>query len=371
MNTLDLTLESTSSDYQICIGKNLLSQKELFLPIIKGQQVFIVSNETVAPLYLDTLQNTLKDFELHQFTVADGEEFKSLDNYHRILDAMLNAGLRRNAVLIALGGGVVGDMAGFAAATYQRGIDFIQIPTTVLSQVDSSVGGKTAVNHPKGKNMIGAFHQPSRVITDINTLKTLPTREFKAGIAEIIKAAILYDAEFFSWLEENCVEILNSDESSLIQMIEWSCQIKAKVVSLDEKEQGVRAWLNLGHTFGHAIERCLGYGVLLHGEAVAIGIAMAAHYASNDGRLGQEQAKRITALITRFGLPVNLDQQQFSVKASELIEAMALDKKNIDADLTLILPKSIGKVTIEHSIKARDVEIFLEQYLNKKLLAKS
>ena len=365
MRTLDLKLQSKNSDYQIVIGKGLLCDKEHFTSVIKGQQVFIVSNDTVAPLYLDTLKNTLQDYQLHQYILKDGEQYKSFDNYHKILDSMLTAGLRRNATLVALGGGVVGDMAGFAAATYQRGIPFIQVPTTVLSQVDSSVGGKTAVNHPKGKNLIGAFHQPSCVITDVDTLKTLPRREFKAGLAEIIKAAIIHDARFFKWLEDNLSLILAGNEPVLMDMIEQSCKIKAAIVSMDEKELGVRAWLNLGHTFGHAIERAFGFGVLLHGEAVAIGMAMAADLSSDIGLLDNDSSLKIQGLIKKFGLPMELPMTEKSIDATQLVEAMSLDKKNVDADLTLVLPKSIGEVTIKHSIKKQDVEQFLKRYLKQ------
>ena len=363
MKSLDLKLSSKSSNYQILIGKNLLADKEHLSSVINGKQVFIVSNDTVAPLYLSELKSSLEAFECHVFLLDDGEQHKSFENYHNILNAMLEAGLRRNATLIALGGGVVGDMAGFAAATYQRGIPFIQIPTTLLSQVDSSVGGKTAVNHPLGKNMIGAFHQPCRVITDIKTLETLPDREFKAGLAEIVKAALLYDAGFFEWLEEHASQILSHHESILIAMIERSCAIKAEIVELDEKEQGVRAWLNLGHTFGHAIERCLGYGELLHGEAVAIGMVMAAEFAELAGLLPKQSVNRIKSLITRLELPSTVEGYEKRLTHKDLVAAMALDKKNVDADLTLILPKSIGEVTIKHSVKSQDVEQYLKRNL--------
>lgn len=363
MKTLDLSLISKESSYQIIIGKGLLSDSKVISEVIKGQQVFIVTNETVAPLYLEALKSGLSRFQVYEFLLQDGEQHKSFANYQHILESMLDCGLRRNATLIALGGGVVGDMAGFAAATYQRGIDFIQIPTTVLSQVDSSVGGKTAVNHPKGKNMIGAFHQPRRVITDINTLETLPVREFKAGIAEIIKAAVLFDAQFFQWLEANVDAVLEHDEQALSHMIGRACEIKAEVVSQDEKEQGIRAWLNLGHTFGHAIERCLGFGRILHGEAVAIGMVLAANFAVTDKMLTTEEAKRIEQLISKFGLPISLHDFKQSLTSTEFIEAMMMDKKNVDEDLTLILPKSIGEVTISHSVAPQKVEQFLRQYI--------
>lgn len=363
MNILDLQLPTKSSDYQILIGKDLLSDINNFLPVIKGQQVFIVSNETVAPIYLEYLKNTLRQFNIHSYILKDGEKYKSLTYLQDIIDAMLTIGLRRNATLIALGGGVVGDIAGFAAAIYQRGINFIQVPTTLLSQVDSSVGGKTAVNHPSGKNMVGAFHQPVRVISDLNTLETLPKREFLAGIAEIIKVAIIADRVLFDWLEDNSENILSKKTESLAHMITTSCAIKAKIVSLDEKEQGVRAWLNLGHTFGHAIERVLGFGELLHGEAVAIGMVMAADYATQQEILSPSESEKIKRLIQSFGLATNIDCQAYTVSASDLVSAMTLDKKNIDTDLTLILPKAIGKVTIRNNIKTQDVEQFIEQFL--------
>ncbi|GAA0205195.1 3-dehydroquinate synthase [Kangiella japonica] len=366
MNILDLQLPNKSSDYQILIGNGLLLDVNNFLPVIKGQQVFIVSNETVAPIYLEHLKKTLSQFEIHSYILKDGEKYKSLSSLEDILDSMLNSGLRRNATLIALGGGVVGDIGGFAAAIYQRGINFIQVPTTVLSQVDSSVGGKTAVNHPLGKNMIGAFHQPVRVITDLYTLKTLSNREFLAGIAEIIKAAIIADRQLFYWLENNSESILAQEIETLSTMIHASCSIKAKIVCLDEKEQGVRAWLNLGHTFGHAIERVLGFGELLHGEAVAIGIVMATEYSVRLGLLSSSESEAVRRLIQRFGLPTTLDSMNFRVSASDLVSAMALDKKNVDADLTLILPKAIGKVTIRNNIKTQDVEQFIEQFLEFK-----
>lgn len=362
MNTIDLKLKTKSKNYQILIGKGLLNNKQAFAQVIKGQQVFIVSNETIAPIYLDTLKNTLSFYDLCEFILEDGEKYKTFANYELILEKMLDIGLRRNATLVALGGGVVGDMAGFAAACYQRGIDFIQVPTTVLSQVDSSVGGKTAVNHPKGKNMIGAFHQPVRVVTDIDTLSTLPSREVRAGIAEIIKVAIILDLDFFEWLELSSKDILNGDETKLAKMIERSCRIKADIVSQDEKEQGVRAWLNLGHTFGHAIERCLGYGELLHGEAVAIGMVMAADFAAEQGMLPIKHAKQIHHLISDFELPTTLINYKNQVTASTLVQAMLMDKKNIDADLTLVLPKAIGEVTIKHSIKSQDIKKFLGRY---------
>ncbi|AOE49095.1 3-dehydroquinate synthase [Kangiella sediminilitoris] len=363
MKTLDLRLISKESSYQIVIGKGLLSDSKTISEVIRGQQVFIVSNETVAPLYLDTLRSSLNQYQIFEYILPDGEVHKSFENYSRIINVMLDSGLRRNSTLIALGGGVVGDMAGFAAATYQRGIDFIQVPTTLLSQVDSSVGGKTAVNHPKGKNMIGAFHQPKRVVTDISTLHTLPENEFKAGLAEIVKVAVVCDEDFFNWLELNVDSILSGEEQALIYMINRACEIKANVVRQDEKEQGIRAWLNYGHTFGHAIENSLGYGQLLHGEAVSIGMVLAAEYASSEKLITKSKAGKIKQLLIKFSLPVNMKPFKRLLTADGLVDAMMMDKKNVDQCLTLILPKSIGEVTINHKVEPKSVRQFLRQYV--------
>ena len=274
MKTLNVDLEERS--YPIYIGQGLLTQASLLTGHISGKQALIVSNETVAPLYLDKVQSMLAEFNHQAVILPDGEKYKNLEVLNQIYDALLTHKFDRSVTLIALGGGVVGDMTGFAAATYQRGVNFIQIPTTLLSQVDSSVGGKTGVNHPLGKNMIGAFHQPKCVIADTDTLNTLPDKELSAGIAEVIKYGVLGDLEFFHWLETNLVHMLRRDPEALAYSIERSCQDKADIVAADEKESGKRALLNLGHTFGHAIETYVGYGEWLHGEAVATGMLMAA-----------------------------------------------------------------------------------------------
>ena len=341
------------------IDKGLLSNKQAFFDCIdENTQILIISNSTVASLYLETVKNTLSDKEVFHYILEDGEQYKNIDEYQNIIKYMLDNELRRNAIIIALGGGVIGDLAGYVAATYNRGIKFIQVPTTLLAQVDSSVGGKTAINVPQGKNLIGAFHQPVRVITDLDVLKSLPRREYLSGVAEIIKAAILWDATFFSWLEDNVEAIIAQNPTVLTDMIYRACCIKAQVVAEDEKEQGIRAWLNLGHTFGHAIERELGYGVLLHGEAVAIGICLAAELNYSLGKLTKKDKARICQLIAHFGLPVEIPD---NLTAKQLVQSMVLDKKNISEKLTLILPTQIGKVTIDTSLDRSSVLQFLNQ----------
>ena len=278
MSNLVCTLQVDLGDraYPIYIGSDLISNPEFFAQHIKGSRVMVVSNTTVAPLYLEQLKKALVDFNVSEVILPDGEEFKTLDVLNQIYTALLENRFDRTCTLIALGGGVVGDMTGYAAASYQRGVNFIQVPTTLLSQVDSSVGGKTGVNHPLGKNMIGAFHQPQAVIADTLTLNTLPDRELSAGMAEVIKYGLINDLEFFEWLEDNMEALMGRDLVLLAEAIRRSCADKAQIVAADEKESGQRALLNLGHTFGHAIETGMGYGKWLHGEAVGAGMAMAA-----------------------------------------------------------------------------------------------
>lgn len=334
-----LIVDLGERSYPISIGEGLMTQKALFKSVIKGKKVMIVSNEIVAPLYLAACKEALSDFQIDQVILPDGEKFKNLATFETILTALLANKHARDTTIIALGGGVIGDMAGFAAACYQRGVPFVQVPTTLLSQVDSSVGGKTAVNHPLGKNMIGAFYQPQSVIIDIDCLKTLPAREFSAGMAEVIKYGIIYDPAFFTWLEENIKEIKLLQPVAITYMIKRCCEIKAEIVSMDEKEGGIRALLNLGHTFGHAIEAEQGYGNWLHGEAVAVGTVLAAKTAVHLGLIGAAQAEQIISLIKQFDLPItapeNMLYQQFA-------EHMQLDKKVLDGKLRLILPTSIG-----------------------------
>lgn len=361
MKYIDLSFDSDTPTYKILIGKDLFSKK-IFADSLKGNAVFIVSNETVAPLYLEQLKLALSDYTVFSYLIPDGEEYKSLESWQELLNAMISVGLRRNDTVIALGGGVVGDIAGFAAATLNRGMSVIQVPTTLLAQVDSSVGGKTAVNHPFGKNLIGAFHQPCLVVSDIKTLDTLPSREFLAGIAEIIKAAIIADGKFFDWLFDNTAEILKHNEGALGRMIETACRIKADIVAQDAKENGIRAWLNLGHTFGHAIETCAGYGNLLHGEAVAIGMCLAAKFSLEAQRLSNSDFERIVGLITRFGLPTKIPDH---LSANELTNAMRLDKKNTSENITLVLPEKVGQVMIDKNVSLNNINEFLTKVMEQ------
>lgn len=298
MRTLNVDLAERS--YPIYIGTDLLKQAQLFTPHIVGRQVAIVTNTTVAPLYLKQLRETLQGYEITEVILPDGESYKNWETLQLIFDALLRDKHDRKTTLIALGGGVIGDMTGFAASSYQRGVNFIQVPTTLLSQVDSSVGGKTGINHPLGKNMIGAFYQPQAVIIDTATLHTLPERELAAGLAEVIKYGFICDEPFLTWLEQHIEKICALDNQALMETIERSCAAKAKVVSADERESGVRATLNLGHTFGHAIETEQGYGVWLHGEAVAAGTVMALEMSQQLGWITIEQRDRGIALLLQL-----------------------------------------------------------------------
>ncbi len=333
-----LSVDLGDRAYPIYIGEGLL-QQALIQPYIRGRQVCIVTNETVAPLYLASLQQTLDAFQVDVLVLPDGEQYKTLEYLNRIFDRLLERRHNRTTTLIALGGGVVGDMTGFAAACYQRGVNFIQVPTTLLAQVDSSVGGKTGVNHPLGKNMIGAFYQPQCVLIDTSVLGTLPARELSAGLAEVIKYGLIYDAAFFDWLEANMSRLAAGDADCLARAIYRSCEIKAEVVVQDEKESGIRALLNLGHTFGHAIEASQGYGNWLHGEAVAAGTLMAADLSRRLGWLNDAQFERISAIHIAAGLPV---LPPASMSEDDFLSLMAVDKKVLDGQLRLVLLKSIG-----------------------------
>lgn len=334
-----LTVDLGSRSYPIFIGESLMSQSDLFTSAIKGKKVMIVTNDIVAPLYLTHCKDSLKQFDIDEVILPDGEKHKTLAVFETILSALLENKHARDTTIIALGGGVIGDMAGFAAACYQRGVPFIQVPTTLLSQVDSSVGGKTAVNHPLGKNMIGAFYQPQSVIIDINCLATLPEREFAAGMAEVIKYGIIYDADFFHWLDENANDIKAKKPQAIIYMIKRCCEIKAEVVAQDEKEHGIRALLNLGHTFGHAIEAEQGYGNWLHGEAVGAGMVLAAKTSLILGMVSVAQVEQITLLIKRFNLPLTAPEE---MTYEHFAKHMQLDKKVLNGQLRLILPTSVG-----------------------------
>ncbi len=341
MKTLHVALGERS--YPIYIGEQLLSEPDLFAAHIKSKEVLIVTNETVAPLYLDEVKSALTAYRLETVILPDGEQYKTLEIMQRIFDGLLQARMSRQVTVIALGGGVIGDMAGFAAACYQRGVPFIQVPTTLLSQVDSSVGGKTAVNHPLGKNMIGAFYQPQCVFADTSTLNTLDDRQFAAGLAEVIKYGLINDAEFFDWLEANMAGLTDRQPELLAQAIARSCQDKADIVAADEREQGVRALLNLGHTFGHAIETGCGYGVVLHGEAIAIGMVMAADLSQRLGWLDLATVERIKSLLIAAGLPVSVPSE---MTAERFMDLMAVDKKVQDGAIRLILLKAIGQAVI-------------------------
>jgi len=354
-----LRVELGERSYPIYIGSGLLKQAELLISQIKSKQVLVVTNTTVAPLYLDSLLNNLSSYQVESIILNDGEQFKTLDTISQIFDKLLSHRFSRNATLIALGGGVIGDMGGFSAACYQRGIHFLQIPTTLLAQVDSSVGGKTGVNHPLGKNMIGAFYQPQCVLADADVLDTLDNRQLSAGLAEVIKYGLIRDSEFFSWLEQNVEILLLKDKSALAYAIEQSCRNKAEIVAEDETESGIRATLNLGHTFGHAIETGVGYGEYLHGEAVAIGICQAADLSRRIGWLTDTDVDRIIRLLKAAGLPVTPPEQ---LDADRFLDLMAVDKKNIDGQIRVILLKKIGEATLPTSVDSGLLKQTLMEY---------
>lgn len=341
METLRVELGERS--YSIHIGNGLLGQIRTLLPVLTGKQVLVVTNTTIAPLYLNQVLAAFDGYKVDSLVLPDGEQFKTLDTLNEIFSCLLEKRHSRNTTLVALGGGVIGDITGFAAAAYQRGVDFIQIPTTLLSQVDSSVGGKTGVNHPLGKNMIGAFHQPRVVIADTQTLATLPDREYSAGMAEVIKYGLIRDDTFLGWLEQNIVTLMQRDPAALTYAIRRSCEIKAEVVAADERETDVRAILNLGHTFGHAIENAQGYGQWLHGEAVGAGMLMAADLSAREGWLTTEDVTRVEKLLISAGLPVR-GPKDMSVES--YLDKMAVDKKNVDARIRLVLLKKLGNAVI-------------------------
>ena len=338
-----LTVDLGERSYPIYIGDALLGQAELLKQHIPGNSALIVSNETVAPLYLDKTRSMLSGLRHEAVILPDGEKYKNLEVLNQIYDGLLRNRFDRNTTVIALGGGVVGDMAGFAAASYQRGVHLIQIPTTLLSQVDSSVGGKTGVNHALGKNMIGAFYQPKAVVADTDTLDTLPDRELSAGLAEVIKYGLICNADFFDWLEQNMQSLLDRDKQALSHAIEVSCQTKADVVAADERESGKRALLNLGHTFGHAIENGMGYGEWLHGEAVGAGMCMAAIMSNHMGWISDSEKHRTIELIAQAKLPTRAPA---SMSPEKFLDLMSVDKKVLDGVLRLVLMKGIGKSVV-------------------------
>ncbi len=357
MNTIQVHLGDRS--YPIYMGEGNLNNPELLTQHIKSKQVVVVTNETIAPLYLQNVIAHLQQYQIETVILPDGEQYKTLASMDIIFDALLTKQFSRNATLIALGGGVIGDVAGFAAACYQRGIPFIQIPTTLLAQVDSSVGGKTGVNHALGKNMIGAFYQPQCVIIDIKVLETLDDRQLSAGIAEVIKYGLIRDAEFFAWIEANIEKILARDKQALTYIIERSCLSKAEIVAADERESGIRAILNLGHTFGHAIETGAGYGTYLHGEAVAIGTCQAADLSRRMGWLSDADVRRIVDLFKKALLPT---EPPVNLSAEECIKLMAVDKKNVDGEIRLILLKSIGEASLPIGVGKSQLLETLNEY---------
>ncbi|MFA7290697.1 MAG: 3-dehydroquinate synthase [Rhodocyclaceae bacterium] len=356
-----LTVQLGERSYPILIGGGLLDQPELLLPYLQRKKVAIVSNTTVAPLYLDRLRNGLgaNGVDVIEAILPDGEQYKDLQTLNRIFDTLLGNRCERSTTLIALGGGVIGDMGGFAAACYQRGMPFIQVPTTLLSQVDSSVGGKTAINHPLGKNMVGAFYQPKIVLADTSVLNTLPDRELSSGLAEVIKYGLIRDLPFLDWLEHNLGKLLARDPEALAYAIHRSCENKADVVATDERETGERALLNLGHTFGHAIETGLGYGEWLHGEAVAAGTMMAAELSRALGWLSEADIKRIERLFLQAKLPV----MGAAIPVDRYIELMRHDKKVEDGRLRLVLLQSIGRAVVSHSANEAQIRAAIKSRL--------
>jgi len=356
MHTLHVDLDERS--YPVYIGRDLLSDHALLRQHITGSQVVLVSNDTVAPLYLDKVRSALGECSLvTEVILPDGEQYKTLDTFSDIFDQVLAVNHNRATSFIAVGGGVVGDITGFAAACYQRGVNFIQVPTTLLAQVDSSVGGKTAVNHPLGKNMIGAFYQPSAVLIDINTLHTLPAREFSAGLAEVVKYGLICDEPFYRWLQQQMPRLLAREEAALAEAIERSCSNKARVVAEDEREGGIRAILNLGHTFGHAIEAAQGYGRWLHGEAVATGMLLAMELSARRGRIGFEEVEDLRDLLQDMHLPV---VPPADMSAMDFLGYMARDKKVVDDGLRLVLLDAIGHARVVDDVSERELTDLLE-----------
>jgi len=358
MKTLNLDLGEKS--YPIYIGQDLLAQADLLTQHIKGKQVMIVTNTIVAPLYLAKVKALLSAFTVTEVILPDGEVFKTLNTVNQIFTALLEAHFDRSCTLIALGGGVVGDMTGYAAASYQRGVNFIQIPTTLLSQVDSSVGGKTGVNHPLGKNMIGAFYQPKCVVIDVDTLDTLDDQQYSAGLAEVIKYGLLGNVDFLTYLQNNIDDLMARNKALIIEAVYQSCVDKASIVSQDELEAGKRALLNLGHTFGHAIENTLGYGVYLHGEAVAVGMLMAAKLSVLEGFIDNNDIKQVEYLLQKANLPTSINSK---IDYQDFMDAMSVDKKAINGEIRLILMQKLGRAFISNDYQPYNLEQTIKDFL--------
>jgi 3-dehydroquinate synthase len=346
-----LRVELGSRGYPIHIGADLIGRAELYRPYLAGGAAAIVTNEVVGPLYLPRIRNALAGIQTTEILVPDGEGAKGWETLEKVFDALLAARCGRDTLLIALGGGVVGDLAGFAAAIYQRGVPFVQVPTTLLAQVDSSVGGKTAINHARGKNMIGAFHQPLAVVSDVSALDTLPERELRAGLAEVIKHALALDAAFVDWLETHVERLLRRERDALVRAVRRCCELKARIVAEDERESGVRALLNFGHTFGHAIEAGTGYGSWLHGEAIAAGMVMAAELSRGLGLVGAAEVARVRTLVKKAGLPTTGP----ALAPQQLMDLMAVDKKAARGKLRFVVLESIGRATLKGEIEDRRV----------------
>jgi 3-dehydroquinate synthase len=356
---MTITVELGERAYPIYVGSGLLGRPGLLDPHLAGRDVLIVTNTTVGPLYEQRLRAMLAQNRVATVTLPDGEAHKNIVTVETVLDALVHGGHGRDCVVAALGGGVVGDIAGFAAAIYQRGVDFVQVPTTLLAQVDSAVGGKTGVNHPGGKNMVGSFHQPLFVLSDPGTLQTLPDRELAAGTAEVVKYGLIADARFFAWLEENAAALLRRDAGALAHVIRRSCELKAEVVSGDERERGRRALLNLGHTFGHAIELCAGYGEWLHGEAVAAGMAMAARFSQRLGLLPAGEVARIGRVLATLGLP----EKPPKADPDEFLAALGRDKKVLAGQVRLVLLPAIGNAQVTADFPPAELQDFVRAEL--------
>lgn len=351
----EVTINLGQRTYRIAIGSGILDQAgELLARLPVGKKVLLVTNPVVAGLYGERVAESLgrSGFKVYRAEIPDGEQYKTLQSAEMLYDRAFEAGLDRRCPVVALGGGVVGDLAGFVAATYMRGVPFVQIPTTLLAQVDSSVGGKVAVNHPRGKNIIGAFYQPVLVITDTDTLATLNGREVRSGLAEVIKYGVIRDSAFFTWLEENINRVLTLDPEALAHVVEVSCRVKAAVVEEDETEQGTRAILNFGHTVGHAVESLTNYTGFNHGEAVAIGMAAASRLAVNLGLFKESEEKRVIDLLYNAGLPLHIPGK---LDEQEMLEAMTRDKKAYDGEITFVLHKAIGEVVINKNVPESEI----------------
>ena len=345
------TVNLEDNSYPIFIGEGASLSLENFDGYIAGKDIAIITNEVVAPLYLNKISDLFSNMNVIEYILPDGEQEKKLKTVHKIIDRLMEAGLGRDSTLIALGGGVVGDITGFTASIFMRGINFIQIPTTLLAQVDASVGGKTAVNHKSGKNLIGSFYQPQCVICDSIFLATLEATEISAGLAEIIKYGLIFDSEFFQWLQKNMQQILSNDRAAVDYVIQRSCAIKAEIVAQDEKEQSVRALLNFGHTFGHAIEKLTGYGNWTHGDAVAVGMVLAARLSENMSLITPEDVQNIEEILTAANLPISLP----NIDPAELLAAMQSDKKVKDRNIQLVLLKNIGEAFLTADYSQEDL----------------